>query len=299
MKFQFITEGQKKLRHIILLLGFVLTGIIGFIDYLTGYEFAFSVFYVIPIAIVTWQTTFRLGLVTSFSGALLWLGVDLALAHPYSHYFIPVWNSFIRLSFFVIITFLLSKLRESLEREKEFASVDNLTGAYNPRFFYELVQMEINHFKRYIEPFSLVYIDLDNFKSVNDQFGHPAGDQALKKVVICCRKYLRKTDVIARLGGDEFALLLPDTNEKSSRILLSKLQTELLEEMDQSNWSITFSMGVLICYAVPDTPKELVSIADELMYSVKHAGKNSIKYFTYSDAHKDPSSLASSPPGKL
>jgi hypothetical protein len=135
MRFQLQLESQKMLRHVILFLGFVLTGIIGFIDYLTGYEFAFSVFYVIPIAIVTWQTSYRLGLVTSFFGALLWLAVDVALAHPYSHQFIPVWNSLIRLSFFVIITVLLSKLRESLDREKEFASVDNLTGAFNPRFF--------------------------------------------------------------------------------------------------------------------------------------------------------------------
>lgn len=185
MKFQLQTESQKKFRHVILFLGFVITGIIGFIDFLTGYEFAFSVFYVIPIAIVTWQTGCQPGLVTSFFGALLWLGVDIASAHPYSHQLIPVWNSFIRLSFFVIITVLLSRLKKSLDREKEFASVDNLTGAFNPRFFYELVQMEFNHFARYKAPFSLVYIDLDNFKSVNDQFGHSAGDQALQKVVSC------------------------------------------------------------------------------------------------------------------
>lgn len=283
MKFHLIPENQKTFQRVILFLGFVLTGIIGFIDHLTGYEFAFSVFYVIPIALVTWYTSCRLGLVTSFLGALLWLGVDLTSAHPYSHHFVPIWNSFIRLSFFVIITVLLSKLRKSLAREKEFASVDNLTGAFNPRFFYELVQMEINRFKRYKEPFSLVYIDLDNFKSVNDQFGHSAGDQVLRRVVSCSRKYLRKTDVIARLGGDEFALLLPDTNEESNHILISKLQTELLEEMEQSNWPITFSIGVIICFKAPNTPLELVNMADEIMYSVKHGSKNAIKYLTYTD----------------
>jgi diguanylate cyclase (GGDEF)-like protein len=293
MKFQIIPENQKTFQRVILFSGFVLTGIIGFIDYLTGYEFAFSVFYVIPIAIVTWQTSLSLGVVTSLLGALLWLGVDMALAHPYSHNFVPIWNAFIRLSFFLIITVLLSKLRKSLRREKELASVDNLTGAFNSRMFYELVQIEINHFKRYKAPFALVYIDLDNFKSVNDNFGHSAGDQLLQRVVSCFRKYLRKTDIIARLGGDEFALLLPETNEESSYILLSKLQIELLEEMKKCNWPVTFSVGVVICLKAPDTVQDLMKMSDELMYSVKKSTKNANKYFTYTDEHIGPDNLAS------
>jgi diguanylate cyclase (GGDEF)-like protein len=176
---------------------------------------------------------------------------------------------------------ILYNEKKATEREREFARIDNLTGAANPRCFYDLAQMEIERFQRYKHPFTLAYIDLDNFKTVNDQFGHPTGDQVLRIVASSARKYLRKTDVIARLGGDEFALLLPETSEESARVALSKIQSELLEEMRIGNWPITFSIGVLTCNVAPHTTEELVRMADELMYSVKHESKNSIKYSTY------------------
>jgi diguanylate cyclase (GGDEF)-like protein len=276
-----ILEKQSKPSYVLVLAGFVLTGLIGVVDFLMGYEMAFSVFYVLPVALVTWLTSRRLGLMTSLAGAFVWLGADVATGHPYSYPLIPIWNTLIRLAFFVIITLLLSALKRTTEREREFARIDNLTGAVNPRFFYDLAQMEIDRFQRYEHPFTLAYIDLDNFKTVNDQFGHPTGDQVLRIVASSARKYLRKTDVIARLGGDEFALLLPETNEESARVALSKIQDGLLEEMRLGNWPITFSIGVLTCIAAPHTTEELVRMADELMYSVKHDSKNSIKYSTY------------------
>jgi diguanylate cyclase (GGDEF)-like protein len=292
MSFRLLPENSNKLRLVVILTGFVLTGLIGFVDFLTGYEFAFSVFYAIPVAIVTWYISLPLGLLTSLLSAMVWLGADFSSSHPYSHQLIPLWNAFIRLTFFVIITVLLAKLKNTLDREKEYASIDNLTGAFNPRFFHQLVQMEINRFKRFKEPFSFAYIDLDNFKTVNDQFGHSTGDQVLRSVVSCIKKYLRKTDVIARLGGDEFALLLPDTDEGSNQVVLCKIQSELLHEMEQCNWPITFSIGSLTCIAVPDSAEELVKMADELMYTVKHSNKNAIKYFTYSGIHQDPNNLS-------
>ena len=281
MNFLSILEKQSKPSYVLVLAGFVLTGLIGVVDFLTGYEMAFSVFYVLPVALVTWLTSRRLGLMTSLAGAFVWLGADVATGHPYSYPLIPIWNTLIRLAFFVIITLLLSALKRTTEREREFARIDNLTGAVNPRFFYDLAQMEIDRFQRYEHPFTLAYIDLDNFKTVNDQFGHPTGDQVLRIVASSARKYLRKTDVIARLGGDEFALLLPETNEESARVALSKIQDGLLEEMRLGNWPITFSIGVLTCIAAPHTTEELVRMADELMYSVKHDSKNAIKYSTY------------------
>ncbi len=279
MNFLSTLEKQNKLSFV--LVGFVLTGLIGIVDFLTGYEMSFSAFYVLPVAIVTWFTSRRLGLVTSLAGASAWLWADVTAGHSYSYPLIPIWNTLIRLAFFVIITLLLSALRRILEREREFARVDNLTGAVNLRFFYDLAQMEIDRIQRYKHPFTMAYIDLDNFKTVNDQFGHPVGDQVLRTVASSARKYLRKTDIVARLGGDEFALLLPETNEESARVALSKIQDGLLEEMRIGNWPITFSIGALTCSAAPHKTEDLVKMADELMYSVKRESKNSIKYFTY------------------
>ncbi len=276
-----LTYFEKQSKSYIVVTGFALIGVIGVADFLTGYELAFSVFYVIPISLVTSFTNRRLGLVTSLASAFVWLVADIATGHPYSYSLIQIWNTLIRLAFFVLITLLLSALRGATERERELARVDYLTGVANSRLFYELAQMEIDRCQRYGHPFTLAYVDLDNFKGVNDQFGHSIGDHVLRSVVSSARKHLRKTDVVARLGGDEFALLLPETDQESARGVLSRIQGNLLEEMRQSNWPITFSIGVLTCSSAPYTTDELVRMADDLMYSVKRDGKNAIKYSTY------------------
>jgi diguanylate cyclase (GGDEF)-like protein len=141
--------------------------------------------------------------------------------------------------------------------------------------------MEIDRLERYQHPFTLAYIDLDNFKALNDQSGHLTGDKALRATVSFIRSHMRRTDVIARLGGDEFALLLPETNEELARIAVSKIQNGLLEEMQRNNWPITLSIGVLTCRVPPPSTDVLIKMADELMYSVKRQRKNGINYSTF------------------
>src|SRR6185295_7052159 len=189
----------------------------------------------------------------------------------------------IRLAFFVIITRLLSALRAATERERELARVDYLTGAMNSRLFYDVTQMEIDRCQRYKRPFTVAYIDLDNFKMVNDRYGHAGGDEVLRGVVRSLRRHARKTDVVARLGGDEFALLLPETDHEFARVALTKLHAGLLEEMRRNEWPVTFSIGVLTCCPAPSTAKELIRIADELMYAVKRETKNGLRYSVYVD----------------
>jgi diguanylate cyclase (GGDEF)-like protein len=279
---KFLADLEKRNRPLQLFLGLVLILAIGVIDFVTGYELAFSLFYVLPIALITWLTDRRFGLAASVISAIVWLVADLASQHVYSNPLIPIWNTLIRLAFFVIITLLLSALRMALQRESELARVDYLTGALNSRYFYDLAQREIDLFQRYQHPFTLAYLDLDNFKAVNDQLGHATGDQVLRKVVSSVKANLRKTDMVARMGGDEFVMLLPETNQKSAEVVLSRLQLHLLEEMHNNDWQITFSTGVLTCTAAPDSPDGLVMLADDLMYAAKHDGKNTFKFMTYS-----------------
>ncbi|MEB3355464.1 MAG: GGDEF domain-containing protein [Synechococcales bacterium] len=262
------------------LLGFITVGMIGTVDFLTGHELSFSVFYVIPISLITWFVSYRLGIIASIVSAWVWLWADLSSGSIYSHSLIPVWNSLIRFIFFLIITLLLSRVKNDMEREKKLSRTDNLTGAANSRFFFELLQMEVDRFQRYQRPFTLAYIDLDNFKAVNNSFGHPIGDQVLYTIVSHARKKLRKTDIIARLGGDEFVLLLPETDQDSARIVLPKFQSNLLEEMQRNQWPVTFSIGVLTCSIGPFDANKLIGLADKLMYDVKNSGKNSLKYHT-------------------
>jgi len=276
-----LAELERQNKPSKLLLGLALIGAIGFADLLTGYELAFSVFYVIPIALSTWLMGRRFGIMASIASALVWLVADVASGHPYSQPLIPIWNTLIRFSLFLIITVLMSTLKRTTEHERELARTDSLTGALNSRYFVELVGSEINRLARFGHPFTLAYLDLDNFKSVNDRFGHAAGDQALCTLVSHARSHLRKTDVIARLGGDEFVFLLVGTGQQPARAVLSKLQTSVQAEMQKNGWPITLSAGVLTCQAAPRTVDELVTLADDLMYAAKREGKNALKYMTY------------------
>ena len=268
---------EKQSKAFLVFVGFVFIGIIGFIDYLTGNNFGFSIFYVLPILLVTWFTNQRLGFIVSFASAIAWLIADIAASQSYSFSLISFWNAFIRLAFFIIIALLLSSLKSSLK----LARTDHLTTAINSRYFYELVQMEMNRSQRNQHPFTIAYIDLDNFKTVNDQFGHVVGDQVLITLVSSVSKVIRKSDFIARLGGDEFAVLFPETDQEAARIIFSKIQNSFMEAVQQKNWSVTFSVGVLTCKVAPQTTDELIRMADELMYLAKSDGKNTIKFSTH------------------
>ena len=124
--------------------------------------------------------------------------------HPYSHEMILFWNASVRCGFFIITTLLLHKIHTLLEREQENAQMDGLTGLINGRTFLEILQRHINLIGRIKRPITLAYIDVDNFKFINDEYGHAEGDQVLKTIGFTLKDHLRKTDIVARIGGDEF-----------------------------------------------------------------------------------------------
>jgi len=270
---------EKQNKPFWVITGIVLIAGIGIIDFLTGYEMAFSLFYLVPISLVTWFAGRRLGVWASIVSALVWLFADIAAGDTYSLHAIYYWNFSIRLSFFIIVTLLLSALKKAFEREKELAQLDSLTGAFNTRYFSELLKLEINRAQRYSRPFTVAYFDLDNFKTINDRFGHSTGDVVLNTIVKHAKSHLRKVDVIARLGGDEFAFLFPETGQLAAQVIISKIQSGLLDEMSKNNWPVTFSIGVVTCLNnLPQTSDELMKRADDLMYSVKNNGKNGVSY---------------------
>jgi diguanylate cyclase (GGDEF)-like protein len=276
-----LTILEKQDESILLLSGFILIGFVGFVDFLTGYEYSLSAFYVLPIALITWGSSQNLGFVVSFVSAIVWFIAEAASGQPHSHHFAPLWNTLIRSILFCTIVALLTKIKILMQRERELARTDYLTSAVNSRCFREIAQMEMLRIQRHHRSFTIAYLDLDNFKLMNDQFGHFAGDQALQTVVHSIKKRIRRTDTIARLGGDEFVLFFPETDDKAAHLLMADLHHSLSKEMQINSWPITFSIGVLTCQVAPNSVDELVAMADDLMYSAKFTNKNAIKYSTY------------------
>lgn len=261
--------------------GIVLVGLIGFFDYLTGNEITFSLFYLLPIVLATLAVNQKAGLLISFLSALTLLGAEIAGGQVYSDPIIYFLNTMIRTVFYFFVTYLVAALHKSQIEERLAARTDFVTGAINARFFNELLQMEIDRIRRYPHPITVVYIDIDNFKLVNDLYGHQIGDEVLRDIVNELKSQLRKTDIVARVGGDEFILMLPSTRQDEAEIVLAKVRRNLQEAMKRRNWPVTFSMGVVTCVAPPYSSQQLIQMADELMYEVKNDMKNGIRFLTW------------------
>jgi diguanylate cyclase (GGDEF)-like protein len=265
-------------RWFLIALGFVLVLCLGVIDYLTGPEISFSVFYLLPILGVTWVVDQWAGVFISVVSAVTWLAMDLLAGATYSHPAIPYWNATTRLAFFLIVAMLVSALKRRLEREEKLARTDVLTGAINAMFFTELANKEIGRARRYQHPFTVLYIDADHFKSINDRFGHNIGDALLRSMAEVMKGEIRATDVVARLGGDEFVILLPETGYEPAQRVIRKVRQRLLDIMAEKGWPLTFSIGAVTFTTPPDSVQEMIKQADDLMYAAKRSGKDMAKH---------------------
>lgn len=261
----------------VLTIAYVLACLLGVLDYLTGPELGFSVFYLLPVAVAAWFVGRRAGVAVSVASSVLLTLDDVATLVPYSHPVYLYWNAVTRLAVFVVATLALSALRRATDNEARLARTDALTGAPNARAFGEMAERERERARRYAQPFTLAILDIDDFKTVNDRFGHAGGDALLRSVADTVRGTLRSVDVVARLGGDEFAILLPGTGHDPGAVVLRKVHKALLDVAARNGWPVTFSIGAVTCTSPARTVGELVSVADGHMYAVKHAGKNGIR----------------------
>jgi len=261
-------------------LGFGLLVGIAYLDYITGVEFSFSLFYLIPISLMSWAINGRFGMAFAILSSCVWIAVDIWSGTRSSNLFAYLWNATARLGFFLLPVFMV-RLSRAMEHERVLARTDFLTGVLNARYFRELAQMEVNRSMRYKRSFTIAFIDVDNFKSVNDTFGHTEGDTVLRAIATKIQTHLRKTDFVARVGGDEFVILLPETNKQTAPVVMSNMQRALLKEMDENGWSVTFSIGVLTLTAPKISVDEMLGRVDQLMYVVKNGGKNNIHYASH------------------
>lgn len=259
------------IRRLLILL---ITAVLGMIDLATGYEYSFSVFYLLPVSIAAWYDQYKITVLTIMLSGMTWLIADIHAGHHYSNTFIPLWNAFVRLGFFSIVAFLLINVRKNWQEMKNLAMKDQLTSLDNSRAFdieYRILR-KLNFRKQTC--FAVGIIDLDGFKSVNDTHGHHRGDEVLLQFSQVLKKACRSSDIIARLGGDEFAIILLDIDETQAYLCDDHLRTLFAESGLNQKYGVDFSMGLAILSELPENLEDATKTADQLMYQSKSLGKS-------------------------
>ncbi len=256
---------------------------LGIADLETGPDYSFSLFYLLPVSIAVWYLGLAAGIFTSvisvaisFFSALAQYNISIK-----QQVFIPYWDAITQLGILLVVNYILVSLKQRLAKEKELARTDLITEVGNSRFFFEEANQEIRRASRYMHPFSIAYADIDNFKTVNDNHGHNAGDHLLRIVAQAMRSSIRSTDILARMGGDEFAILLPETDFEMSQATLQRLRQNVLAITQENKYPVTISFGVVTYLHPPKNTEEMIKIADDLMYTAKNDGKNNIKHMVW------------------
>jgi diguanylate cyclase (GGDEF)-like protein len=254
------------------------------VDYFFEPRVSFILFYLFPIFLATWYIGDKAGIAISAVCAGGWAISDFMSFHIFSHPVVPFWNMTATFCVFLVVALTLGRLKRSLLHEKELARTDALTAIANRRAFFEIAGNELSRMNRYKRPFTIAYLDLDDFKLVNDRLGHEAGDDLLRFVSIAIRSTIRSSDLIARVGGDEFAILLPETNEEQARSVIEKINTSLHETLKTHDLNTTYSIGVVTYVRPPATVDDMLKKADHMMYAAKREGKNGTRYLVWKES---------------
>ena len=275
-----LSAGKQKL--VILVIGVTSAGVVAVLDYLAGRAYSLAAVYLLPLYFVTLQAGRGPGLLLALACA----GFQWAASHYYAGapqrsltealWLLVSWGAV-----YVLGVILLARMQRALSRTRALSLTDFLTGALNSRALYNLVENEYLQTKRYGRPMTRGYEGTDAFKAINSRMGHTVGDTLLQKVARTMMRYLRATDRVARLGGDEYVVLLPETDQEAAKVVLPKIRDRLAHVMDDNGWRVTFSVGVVTFYSAPRTPREMIRASERLMWAVKKAGKNKIRYASY------------------
>lgn len=171
----------------------------------------------------------------------------------------------------------LMQLDRSNRELQQLASTDALTHVYNRRHFFNNSNAEFARAKRYSRELSIIMLDLDEFKSVNDRYGHAAGDMALVALAECCRNVVRESDIVGRLGGEEFAICCPEADLDGAIVIAERIRIaceQTLLSFHEAKFCVTVSLGVTRMVAADNSIEEIMQRADKLLYQAKSAGRN-------------------------
>lgn len=170
---------------------------------------------------------------------------------------------------------LMREIEENIGHLYDLATIDEKTGVYNNKFFSTVSEMEFDKAKRGMGKLSILMIDLDNFKKLNDTYGHYTGDEVLARLGKILKINTRKYDIISRFGGEEFVLLLPNTGADRAKIVCNRIRSKVEKDSLMKKYDMTISGG-LTSYKAKDTLKKMKERADKAVYKAKKMGKNRI-----------------------
>jgi len=257
------------------MLGLVLLGLVSAGDYLThtNYVLEFSPFYLVPISFFSWFIGKHAGLAITAAS----LGTAYFLRLSQIPHMSAYWNLLILFALYLSSTLMIDQLKRLYDNERTLSRIDPLTRVANRRALFEAAVQAKSFSDRQNVPLSLAYTDIDEFKQINDHFGHNTGDKVLAVTAAAIQKALRPTDIVARIGGDEFAILLPATDGTTAARIFDRIRLELDYAMSQRSWPVTFSVGIASFSPPLASVPEMLQKADEVMYAVKREGKNRLE----------------------
>jgi len=232
----------------------------------------FGALWAYPTALIF---TFSLSRRMANAGNILLLLIISALVYHYIDFAYTV-RFFVTLTLTIILANIVLSIIVDLHRRLlEQALVDPLTGVFNRRHMERCLSDAIERLRRNSAPTSLLLIDVDRFKSINDQFGHAKGDMVLKGIVSLIEKRSRKLDLLFRIGGEEFILLLPATQEAAVAVVAEELRASTAESHLLEDWQVTLSIGVAELRP-GESPDSWMKHADDALYAAKKAGRNRV-----------------------
>jgi len=250
--------------------------LLGTIRIATDAEFSFAALLLLPVLVIAWIGGTWAGLFIGVLATVMWAVGDIVTERHFSASWIPWANAVTRLITYSLMAILAAQLRLQFEKENEYATHDILTGLHNRRAFFDAGAFEIERSKRYARPLTVIFLDLDNFKQLNDSQGHDAGDAALEATAKALLGALRSSDRVARLGGDEFAVLLPEIGYEeaveASRKIFNAANDALINFPP-----VRGSIGVAWFGEIDRTFPAMLKAADKLMYEIKHSGKDGMR----------------------
>ncbi len=268
--------GSPGVRQALRLVGYVLlTLLVYWVNTVTPAAARFGILYTIPVLLVTWTEGLAWGVVfaaatTVFREATAWVQMPADTPLPWR-----ILNGLAYLAVLGVAMAGLQSLRRSQAQLARLVTQDQLTNVLNARAFVDRLTQELDRNRRYPRPLALLYMDLDNFKVINDTHGHHTGDAVLRLVADAMRSSVRHADVLGRLGGDEFAVLMPETDAALADAAAKRLIAGV-RNVFKGTPNVTASIGVVSCAATDASTDDLIRRADQAMYDAKKSGKDRV-----------------------